>query len=286
MPIANVTKPNEFTNGPGNYADANQVNQNYDTIYAKVNEIINKLHNSLDGQSGADETNATPVATGFGSTIQSNMEAIYAALLAAVLEQMLPPDLIPESQMAPEMKKQAGGVAPYDSLATKANLLSPQFTGMPLAPTPSSDANDTRIATAAFVKTALVKTPVIYNLGMNTLIHDDLGSTKNVSVSPQMDIEAGTYLVYWRFQITPESGSGNINASSQYMYYGISQDSPWNPTMIGSNNINIDTTIAMISGCAVVDLPAYTNAKFCVWNGPHLKTLNATDNIITLLKLD
>jgi hypothetical protein len=91
------------------------------SLTAAILEIYNKIKATTDGESGADYVAATPVATGFGNSIQSNMEAIYAAIIQAVLGQV-PADSITETQMAAAMKKQAGGVAPYDDVILKALL--------------------------------------------------------------------------------------------------------------------------------------------------------------------
>ena len=43
----------------------------------------------------------------------------------------------------------------FSTLATKANIDSPNFTGIPLAPTAAASTNNTQIATTAFVATAV-----------------------------------------------------------------------------------------------------------------------------------
>lgn len=56
-----------------------------------------------------------------------------------------------------------GGVnANETSIAAKAPLASPVFTGNPTAPTPTAGDNDTSVATTAFVTTAVASTSVVH----------------------------------------------------------------------------------------------------------------------------
>lgn len=50
-----------------------------------------------------------------------------------------------------------------EQINTKANVASPTFTGTPKAPTPANTANNTQLATTAFVRTLL---DMIYPVGM------------------------------------------------------------------------------------------------------------------------
>jgi parallel beta-helix repeat protein len=94
-------------------ADTGEAN----TVQSVIEALITKFKAITNGSSGADMLGATPVVTGGGNTVQSNMEAIYAAIVAAALGQ-IPDDSLTEAKMDPEMKKQAGGVAPFDTVAT------------------------------------------------------------------------------------------------------------------------------------------------------------------------
>ena len=55
-------------------------------------------------------------------------------------------------------------VALAEEIDEKAPLASPAFTGTPTAPTPSADDNSTKVATTAFVKTAVDEVPLRYNM--------------------------------------------------------------------------------------------------------------------------
>jgi len=55
VPINQITKPYTFANGAGNYADAAQVNQNFDTIVSKINEIVSALNLAAGSKPSLDD---------------------------------------------------------------------------------------------------------------------------------------------------------------------------------------------------------------------------------------
>lgn len=86
--------------------------------------------------------------------------------------------------------------AVFDALALKAPLASPTFTGTPAAPTPAAGDNGTKIATTAFVRTALL-TPVAEYAGTaKTLALTDVGtiidctsaSAVTITIPPQASV--------------------------------------------------------------------------------------------------
>ncbi len=80
--------------------------------------LIDFLQTTTNGDSGADNIGATAVLTGGGATVQSNMEAIYAQILAYALGE-IPNDSITDAKMAAAMKKGiAGGLVAYDDWLT------------------------------------------------------------------------------------------------------------------------------------------------------------------------
>lgn len=99
----------------GKYADLPTTEKA--SFVAVITEIYNALKAVTDGSSGANYIGATPVLTGGGNNVQSNMEAMYAAIIETVLGQ-IPNDTITNDKMAQAMKKGiAGGVADYDTVA-------------------------------------------------------------------------------------------------------------------------------------------------------------------------
>lgn len=172
-----------------------------------------------------------------------------------------------------------------DLIAGKASIASPALTGTPTAPTPADSTNSTQIATTAFVKSVIAKTPSVHSLVANTLLYDGVNSTKKITTSPAISISAGTYLVFWKIVLT--AVSGNVNASTQNLYFALADASGWSPIMLGGNNVNMDLATATISGFAVVDLPSSSNMQFCIWSGYNLKAgAYDSENTVTLVKLD
>lgn len=69
------------------------------SLVAAILEVYNAIKATADGSSGADYIGATAVATGFGSTVQSNMEAIYASIVAMVLGE-IPNDSLTSAKLS------------------------------------------------------------------------------------------------------------------------------------------------------------------------------------------
>jgi hypothetical protein len=72
------------------------------------------------------------------------------------------------------------------AISTKADLVSPTFTGTPLAPTANSGTNNTQIATTAFVSTAVsVATGALGNMSIQNSNNVSIsgGSLANVTIT-------------------------------------------------------------------------------------------------------
>lgn len=78
--------------------------------------------------------------------------------------------------------------AVFDALALKANLASPTFTGTPAAPTPTAGDNGTKIATTAFVQTALLTPVAAYAGTAKTLALTDIGTIVDCTSSSAVTI--------------------------------------------------------------------------------------------------
>ena len=93
---------------------------------------------------------------------------------------------------------------------TKANIVSPTFTGMPKAPTPSSDSNDTTLATTAFVKSTQPQISVL----TGTITH---GGT--------LPLPSGYSESQCRFMVSvnkdnPNKSAWDINENGWNFHYG------------------------------------------------------------------
>ena len=78
--------------------------------------------------------------------------------------------------------------AVFDALALKAPLTSPTFTGTPAAPTPAAGDNGTKIATTAFVQTALLTPVAAYAGTAKTLALTDVGTIVDCTSSSAVTI--------------------------------------------------------------------------------------------------
>lgn len=77
-------------------------------------EVTNKFNSVVNGSSGAFHVGMGNVATGSGNTVESNLQFTYAAVANATVG-LISNDSLTETLMATDMKKQVGGVAPYDA---------------------------------------------------------------------------------------------------------------------------------------------------------------------------
>lgn len=78
--------------------------------------------------------------------------------------------------------------AVFDALVLKAPLTSPTFTGTPAAPTPAAGDNGTKIATTAFVQTALLTPVAAYAGTAKTLALTDVGTIVDCTSSSAVTI--------------------------------------------------------------------------------------------------
>ena len=122
VPSDGVKNATSFPNPANGTAARKQIQDILDQIKDYMNStLVAELGSATDSDSGADNVGATAVAAGFGSTVQSNMEAIYAAITGVVLGS-IPNDSLTEAKMAAAMKKAAGGVAEYDTVNSHVGL--------------------------------------------------------------------------------------------------------------------------------------------------------------------
>jgi len=54
MSIVKPSKPHTFANGPGNIADAIEVNENFDTVYSKLSEVIDAINHAAGTKQSID----------------------------------------------------------------------------------------------------------------------------------------------------------------------------------------------------------------------------------------
>lgn len=133
----------------GNDSDAEVVS--YTTI---TGNVVSGLIRGLGGTTASVWAIGTDVARNFTSfdhdRFISNIEELESNKLSSVSWGDIGGDIDDQTDLG-------------TALSAKADLLSPEFTGTPIAPTAAAGTNNTQIATTAFVNTALANEILYFN---------------------------------------------------------------------------------------------------------------------------
>lgn len=116
-PVDGLNNSDSFPTDPENEAAARkQIQDVLDQVSTYINDtLLVKLASTTDGSSGGDNLGMTAIYEDGAETAQGIVEELKQAIVDTVLGD-IPDDTLAEAKMANEMKKQAGGVAEYDTV--------------------------------------------------------------------------------------------------------------------------------------------------------------------------
>ncbi len=169
-----------------------------------------------------------------------------------------------------------------NTLNVKANLVSPTFTGTPIAPTPTTGDNSTKIATTAFINNAIVNMPLesskifvgnVSNVATPTTLNGDATITNTGAITIADNVITNTKLA----QATTNTWKGNNTSSTDNVTDNVtgslSESTSSVLTITGGSNALLNATTIQMKQATTSQSGYLSNAD---WN-----TFNDKQDIIT-----